>query len=109
MVAPDRMFFSSGTRQWWRILLLASLVTLPLLAEPAITPGLFIARAPVSTAIDYKGTVDLTVVPPFEDARVMIRIDGNPVARVLRRPYRVAVDLGPTVVEHRIEPNAGKR
>jgi Ca-activated chloride channel family protein len=78
-------------------------MTLPLLAEPAITPGLFIARAPVSTAIDYKGTVDLTVVPPFEDARVMIRIDGHPVARALRRPYRVTVDLGPTVVEHRVE------
>src|SRR3954464_15690629 len=53
-------------------------------------------------ASDVKGTVDLTIVPDFEDARVTITVDGQKIVEGLRSPWHVPVDFGPLPVEHKI-------
>ncbi len=53
-------------------------------------------------ANDIKGTVDLTIVPGLDDARVTVVVDGQKIAEGLRAPWHVPVDFGPSLVEHRI-------
>jgi Ca-activated chloride channel homolog len=102
MVAPQSSSNQRGrfARRPFIIFLIASLA--PFAAVQA-APQLFINQSPVSAERAYHGTVELAVVPPFEDARISVAIDGQYVAEALRRPYRVGVDLGPAAVEHRIE------
>ena len=51
---------------------------------------------------DIKGTVDLTIVPQLEDARVTVTVDGQKIVDGLRSPWHVPVDFGPLAVEHKI-------
>jgi len=51
---------------------------------------------------DIKGTVDLTIVPQLEDARVTVTVDGQKIVDGLRSPWHVPVDFGPLPVEHKI-------
>ena len=53
-------------------------------------------------ATDVKGTVDLTIAPDFEDARVTVTVDGQKIVEGLRAPWHVPVDFGPLPVEHKI-------
>jgi Ca-activated chloride channel homolog len=63
---------------------------------------LVLARGEQPASTEYKGVIELTVDPGFEDARVAISIDGQKVVEGLQAPYRLVVDFGPTAVEHRI-------
>lgn len=56
--------------------------------------------------VEYKGIVELTVNPGFEDAKVTITVDGQKLADAMREPYRVTVDFGPMPVEHKIHVTA---
>src|SRR5438874_10200932 len=51
---------------------------------------------------EYKGIVDLAVSPGFDNALVSITVDGQKLSDALHSPYHVAVDLGPTAIEHKI-------
>jgi len=42
------------------------------------------------------------VRPGFDDARVTVILDGQKLASGLRSPYRLTVDFGPNVLEHKI-------
>jgi Ca-activated chloride channel family protein len=55
---------------------------------------------------EIKGVVDLIVVPGFDDARVSVVVDGQKLVDGLRSPYRLTVDFGPSVVEHKIAVTA---
>ena len=55
---------------------------------------------------EFKGVVELTVRPGLEDARVTIIVDGQKLADGMRSPYRVTIDFGPLVVEHKISITA---
>jgi len=50
---------------------------------------------------DFKGVVDLVVTPPADNMKIAISVDGDKLAD-LHTPYRVTVDFGPRVVEHKI-------
>lgn len=54
---------------------------------------------------EYKGIVDLAVETPSDNMKVTISVDGEKLVD-LHSPYRVTVDLGPRVVEHRIAVTA---
>ncbi|MCU1227490.1 MAG: Mg-chelatase subunit ChlD [Acidobacteria bacterium] len=60
-------------------------------------------------AAEYKGLVDLSVNPGFDDARVTITLDGQKLTDALRAPYRLTVDFGPIAVQHRIVVTAWSR
>ena len=51
---------------------------------------------------EYKGVVDLAVSPGVDDAAVTISLDRQKLVDGLHAPYHLAIDLGPTVVEHEI-------
>src|SRR6266550_806281 len=55
---------------------------------------------------EFKGVVELTIRPGFDDARVTLIVDGQKLADGMRSPYRVTVDFGPLVVEHKISVTA---
>jgi VWFA-related protein len=55
---------------------------------------------------EFKGVVELTVHPGFDDARVTLVVDGQKLADGMRSPYRVTVDFGSLVVEHKISVTA---
>ncbi|HSP15377.1 MAG TPA: VWA domain-containing protein [Thermoanaerobaculia bacterium] len=63
---------------------------------------LVLTRGEQPPSTQYKGVIELTVDPGFDDARVTISIDGQKVAESLQAPYRLVVDFGPTAVEHKI-------
>jgi len=65
-------------------------------------------RTAADTA-EYKGLVDLTVNPGFDDAKVTITLDGQKLTDALRAPYRLTVDFGPVAVQHRIVVTAWSR
>lgn len=51
---------------------------------------------------EYKGVIELTVNPGFQDAKVAITVDGQRIADSLQAPYKVIVDFGLMAVEHKI-------
>ncbi|HEX9164156.1 MAG TPA: VWA domain-containing protein [Thermoanaerobaculia bacterium] len=55
---------------------------------------------------EYKGVVEVTVDPGFDDARVAVAVDGQRIADALPSPYKLTVDFGPTAVEHKISVTA---
>jgi Ca-activated chloride channel family protein len=55
---------------------------------------------------EFKGVVELTVRPGFDDAKVTLIVDGQKLADGMRSPYRVTVDFGPLLVEHKISVTA---
>ncbi|HVT43194.1 MAG TPA: VWA domain-containing protein [Thermoanaerobaculia bacterium] len=54
----------------------------------------------------FTGSAEITVVPPFEGARLTVSIDGQLVAAGLRSPYQIQVDFGPAAIEHKIAVTA---
>jgi len=80
---------------------------IPLLALLAIASGasattqLVLARDTHPEG-QFKGIVELTVTPPADNMKVSITVDGDKLAEALLSPYRVSVDFGPRVVEHKI-------
>jgi VWFA-related protein len=77
-------------------------LTLLLASTAAAAPIQLVLGRDTPTAGNIKGTVDLTIVPGFDDARVTVAIDGQTIADGLRSPWRVPVDFGPLPVEHKI-------
>ncbi|MGH9419731.1 MAG: VWA domain-containing protein [Thermoanaerobaculia bacterium] len=85
---------------------------------PALTFSLLLAAttsaAPIQLILDrenappsdIKGTVDLTIVPEFDDARVTVSVDGQKIVEGLRAPWHVPIDFGPKPVEHKIVVSA---
>jgi Ca-activated chloride channel family protein len=66
---------------------------------------LILSRAQSPENTDYKGLVDLAVDPGFDAAKVSITVDGEHVL-ALHAPYRVTVDLGQRVIQHKITVTA---
>src|SRR5687767_1154295 len=58
---------------------------------------------PLTGLRGIKGSTEITVIPPFENARIVIRIDGELILTKTRPPYRIDVDLGVIPVEHRLQ------
>src|SRR5688572_14785473 len=85
----------------------AVVLTAFLAAAPAsATTQLLLTRGEKSDSSSIKGVVDLTVNPGFDNARVTIAVDGQKIAEGLVSPYRVVVDFGPVVVQHKIAVTA---
>ena len=71
-------------------------------AASAAPPTQLILERDTSPAGEIKGSVDLTIVPAFDDARVTVTVDGQKIVEGLRSPWHVPVDFGPLPVEHKI-------
>lgn len=94
---------------------IAAVLTSLLLATAvaAAETQLVLARGGGEHTAEYKGVVDLTINPGFENAKVTVTVDGQKVATNLLSPYHVRVDFGPSPVQHKITVTAvsprGKR
>jgi hypothetical protein len=85
----------------------ALLVALLLCAVPAIASNqLILTHGQAAEKGTWLGVVDLLVDPGMQDARVWITVDGQKIAEGIQWPYRVAVDFGPTAVEHKVSVTA---
>ncbi len=83
--------------------LLAALTLVSLLSTPAVAESRqLILRPATNPPNDVKGAVDLTIVPPFDDAGVKLTVDGQTVVDGLRSPWHLPVDFGPLPAEHTI-------
>jgi Ca-activated chloride channel family protein len=71
-------------------------------AAAANTTPLQLRRGRSADSTEYKGLIDLTVDPGFDDARVALTLDGQQLSDALRAPYKVTVDFGPNATEHHI-------
>jgi Ca-activated chloride channel family protein len=67
---------------------------------------LVLSRAQQPPGAEYKGVVDLVVDPGADVTSVALKVDGERVADSLHSPWRVTVDLGPRVIEHKISVTA---
>jgi Ca-activated chloride channel family protein len=85
---------------------LAITLTLLLATTAAAAPEQLILGRDTAPPSDIKGPIDLTVdlamVPGFDDARVSVTVDGQKIVEALRSPWHVAVDFGPQPVEHKL-------
>jgi Ca-activated chloride channel family protein len=81
-------------------------ITLVVLLLPAAAAfanqQLVLSRTQAPESTDYKGLVDVAVDPGFDAAKVTLSVDGEPVSDALHSPYRVSIDLGQNVIEHKI-------
>lgn len=55
---------------------------------------------------EFKGIIDVSVSPGFDNAIVAISVDGEKIVDSLHAPYHVSIDLGANVVEHHISVTA---
>jgi len=78
------------------------LTTLLITATAQATTQLALSRDGGANTETYKGVVELTVNPGFDNARVSITLDGEKIAEGLTAPYKVTIDFGPTPIEHKI-------
>lgn len=103
----------SGRTRSTRILSLLTIVAILTALPTAATTQILLARGEKIEGTDFKGIVDLTVRPGFENAKVTISVDGQKIADNLKSPYHVVVDFGPSAVQHKISVTAtapnGKR
>jgi VWFA-related protein len=81
---------------------IVSILTISILASTAAASTQLLLSRDTRIDGEYKGIVELTVSPPAENMKVAITVDGDRIADSLRSPYRVSVDFGPRVVEHKI-------
>lgn len=79
-----------------------SLLLIALGTNTYATSQLLLAREHQAEQTEYKGIVELTVNPGFDNARVAIIVDGEKIIDGLRSPYRVTVDFGSRALEHKI-------
>lgn len=63
---------------------------------------LILDRAQPPTAGEIRGITEITVIPPFEEAKVSILVDGKVVASSSTPPYTTEIDFGLNGIEHRI-------
>ncbi len=92
----------------WVVILFAAAATV----SASANTQLVLSRNAEAPAAELKGVIDLTVDPGLDDARVTLTLDGETLADGLRSPWKVVVDFGPNVIEHRIGVTAvtsGKR
>jgi Ca-activated chloride channel family protein len=80
----------------------AALILFLAVAASAAPPTQLILGRDAAPAGEVKGSVDLTIVPAFDDARVTVTVDGQKIVDGLRSPWHVPVDFGPLPVEHKI-------
>ena len=72
-------------------------------ARAAAPTQLILQRSSQTNLRDnIKGSVDLTIVPGIDDARVTVSVDGQKIADGLRSPWHIPVDFGPLPVQHKI-------
>lgn len=94
-------------------LLTFSLLTILTLPAAASTQLVLARNASRDASQQFTGVVDLAIDPGFDDAKVMVVVDGQKLAEGLRSPYHLMVDFGPTAVQHKIAITAqspkGKR
>jgi VWFA-related protein len=98
--------------QYHKLSAAAILVSSLLAATANGSTQLLLSRGEQSPSAEYKGVIELTVNPGFEDARVSIAVDGQRIADSLQSPYKMVVDFGATAIEHKISVTAvgtGKR
>jgi Ca-activated chloride channel family protein len=90
-----------------RALLLSLLVILLTATTAGAATQILLQRgAQTDQPGEYRGVVDLTVDPGFDNAKVTVTVDGQKVAEGLMSPYHVVVDLGPAALQHRITVSA---
>lgn len=85
------------------------LTTFLLLSLAPIVRGntvLLLSRDQKPERVEYRDLVDLVVNPGFEATKVSITVDGERVVEALRHPYRLTINFGPRVLEHRITVTA---
>lgn len=76
-------------------------------ASPVAADQLVLAREGRSEhAGQYKGVVDLIIVPGIENAKVSVEVDGQKIAEGLLPPWHLKVDFGPMPIQHRITVTA---
>jgi len=63
-----------------------------LILDPSNTPS----------ADEIRGITEVTVIPPFEEAKVSILVDGKVIASSSIPPYTAEIDFGVNGIEHRI-------
>lgn len=75
------------------------------------TTQLLLERGSDLPSTELKGVVELTVNPGFDDAKVTVSVDGQPIAQNLGAPYRVTMDFGANALQHKISvtATAGKK
>ena len=93
------------SRRYRRSPLLPLYLSVLLATSAQATTQLLLSRGDTPEG-EFKGVVELTVHPGFDDARVTLVVDGQKLADGMRSPYRVSVDFGPLVVEHKISVTA---
>lgn len=87
--------------------LLTFLVVLLLSTSAAFAnQQLVLSRTQAPESTDYKGLVDVAIDPGFDAAKVAIAVDGEQVLDALHTPYRVSIDLGQRVIQHKIAVTA---
>ena len=59
-------------------------------------------RAEPSQVKEVRGVAEITVIPPFDEAKVSILLDGKVVSSASSAPYSVELDFGTATIEHRI-------
>ncbi len=85
---------------------LLTVLTISFAVTASANTHLLLTRGQRLPSTEYKGVIELTIDPGFDDARVSITVDGQRVAESLQSPYRLIVDFGPTAVEHKIAVTA---
>jgi VWFA-related protein len=83
--------------------LCSGVLSLLLAAFPAAASDqLVLSRDADPQSGEVTGILDVIVNPGFDDAKVTIGVDGQTIADGLRFPYRVSIDFGAKVIEHKI-------
>src|SRR5712691_8895415 len=98
--------------QYHRRSVAAAILIVSLAVSASASTRLVLSRGEQPPSVEYKGVIEITAKPGFDDARVSITVDGQRIADSLQAPYKVIVDFGPTAIEHRIgvtATGAGKR
>jgi Ca-activated chloride channel homolog len=81
---------------------IVSILTLFTMASAASAATQLLLTRDTRPEGELKGVVELTVAPPADNMKVSISVDGDKLTDALYSPYRVSVDFGARVVEHKI-------
>lgn len=95
-----------AARQHPRLSVAAAILIGSLAAAANGNTQLLLSRGEQLPSSEYKGVIELTINPGFDDARVSITVDGQRIADTLQWPYKVTFDFGATAVEHKISVSA---
>jgi Ca-activated chloride channel family protein len=107
MKAAVRQSSSEGTRNRALLLTTSFLTTLLLTTSVAAGTQIVLQRgSQADQTVQYRGIVDLTIDPGFDNAKVTVTVDGQKVADGLTSPYHLVVDFGPTPLQHKITISA---